>query len=135
MIAGKLYARGFTGGPAMRKVIPLDEIEEPVRRFLGGLDVSPEASMVEVNGKRVYMVVRPAADPPADEPWTDAKNHRRYELIKRDIAGTITPAEIVELDQLTQELRRYVDRVAPLPFDYAHQLHEQLLKQAGENAT
>lgn len=116
----------------MRKVISLDAFEEPVRRFLERLEISSEASVIEVGNKNVYLVVRPAAEP-IDEPWTDARNRRRYELIDREIASTLTPDEAVELQQLTQAMRRHRDRVAPLPLDHVRQLHEQLLRQA-ENA-
>lgn len=118
----------------MRKVISLDEFEEPVRRFLERLEVSNEASVIEVGNKNVYLVVRPASEP-IDEPWTDAKNRRRYELIDREIASTLTPDETVELQQLTQAMRRHRDRVAPLPFNNVRQLHEQLLREAEKAMT
>ena len=112
----------------MEKVIPLDEVEEPVKRFFERLDVSNEASLVKVNGKHVYLVVRSASDQkPFDEHWTDEKNHRRYELIDKEIAQTITPTEAVELEELTQQMRRHRDRVAPLPLDHVRQVHDDLI--------
>lgn len=115
----------------MQKVIPLDEVKEPVKRFFKHLDVSDETSMVKVNGKNVYLVVRPAAEPASsDEPWTDKKNRRRYQLIENELARTITPIEIVELEELTQLMRQYRDRVAPMPLEHVRQLHDELMKLA-----
>ena len=46
----------------MLNVITPDSIDEPVRRFLSGLKFSNEASMIEVEGRRVYLMARPAND-------------------------------------------------------------------------
>jgi hypothetical protein len=115
----------------MRKIIESDEMEEPVRRFLGGLDVSNEASMVEVNGRRVFLIVRPPVTPgQEDEPWTDAKDQRRNDLIDLKIDSKLTPIESVELAELNEEFDRHMNRVAPLPIEYAR----QFLKRANEQA-
>jgi hypothetical protein len=115
----------------MVKLISLKDQDEPVRRFFESLIPDPAGAVVEVNGHRVYLIVRPAneANQPA-EPWTDAKNHRRAELVDREIAGTLTPDEAVELAQLQHQMVRYVDRVAPLPIEDARKLHRQLLEKA-----
>ncbi len=111
----------------MQNVIAIDEVEEPVRRFLEKLTPSAEGSMVEMNGRRVYLVVRPTTEGTApDEPWTDEKNHRRAALIDKELDSTITPLEAVELEELTQQMRRHREKVTPLPLDYARQLLEQL---------
>jgi hypothetical protein len=39
-----------------------------------------------------------------NEGWTEAKNQRRCDLIDKEINGSITLAEQVELDMLQQEL-------------------------------
>jgi hypothetical protein len=119
------------GEPDMVKLISLKDQDEPVKRFFESLIPDPTGAVVEVNGHRVYLFVRPVAeaDPP-DEPWTDSKNHRRAELVDREIAGTLTPAEAVELAELQRKMMRYVDRVAPLPIDDARKLHKQLLEKA-----
>jgi hypothetical protein len=57
------------------------------RRFLEGIMSSPTHPVVESNGQRLHFVVRPVAANPSDETWTDAKNHRRSELIDREIEG------------------------------------------------
>jgi hypothetical protein len=114
----------------MRRVIEVDQIDESVKHFLESLDADPEGSVVELNGRRVYLVVRSMNGAGrADEPWTDEKNHRRYSLVDKEIAGTLTPAEAVELADLQEQMTRYRDRVAPLPIEHAHQLHQQLLEK------
>lgn len=61
--------------------------------------------------------------------WTEDMNARRCALIDRKIQGIISEEEADELESLQQALRRYVNRVAPLPFDAARQLHAELLKK------
>jgi hypothetical protein len=113
----------------MPDVLALDHIEEPVKRFLEGVVSSRTPPAVEMNGHRVHFVVRPLAEP-VDEPWTDAKNHRRGDLIDKEIAGTITPEEAVELEELQGQVRRHVNKVAPLPLAAARKLHAELLAKA-----
>ena len=74
----------------------------------------------------------PPTAPPTDE-WTEAKNARRIALIDREIDEVITPEEAKELELLQQEMRRYVNRVAPLPLDEARELHRQLLETAAKS--
>ena len=119
-----------TREPHMLDVLPFDQIEEPVQRFLEGVVSSPNLPMVEMNGHRVYFVVRPASTDRTDEPWTPAKNHRRCDLIDQEIDGTITPTEAVELEDLQGQMRRYVNKVAPLPLEAARKLHAELLEKA-----
>ena len=61
--------------------------------------------------------------------WTDELNARRCALIDRKIQGILTEDESEELDHLQQALRQYINRVAPLPFDAARQLHAELLQK------
>lgn len=49
-------------------------------------------------------------------------NKRRGELIERDIAGTITDAERVELASLQEAMGEYLAEVAPLPMDVLERL-------------
>ena len=114
----------------MLDVLALDTIEEPVKRFLEGVVSSPNLPVVEMNGHRVYFVVRPSITDRKDEPWTPAMNHRRCDLIDKEIDGTITPAETVELGDLQGQMRRYVNKVAPLPLEAARKLHAELLEKA-----
>src|SRR6187401_3179041 len=100
--------------PDMVKLITLKDQDEPVKRFFESLIPDPAGAVVEVNGHRVYLIVRPASEATQpDEPWTDTKNHRRAELVDREIAGTLTPDEAVELADLQGQMIRYVHRVAP----------------------
>lgn len=50
--------------------------------------------------------------------WTTEKNARRFALIDKDVAGTISSEEIGELDRLTAELRasRILNEAVPLPY-------------------
>ena len=111
--------------------VSIDRQPEAVKQFFETLELPPEGSVVEMNGRPVARML-PANH--RDSEWTEAKNVRRAELIDRDIAGTITPNETLELELLQEELQRHVERVAPLPLDYARQLHQQLLAKAGEAA-
>lgn len=62
--------------------------------------------------------------------WNQDKNARRFALIDKDIAGTITGEEAVELAKLQQEISTFLSRVAPLPIKEARELHDQLVKLA-----
>jgi hypothetical protein len=67
--------------------------------------------------------------PGSDGEWTEAKNARRCQLIDKDIQEALTEADRQELATLTQQLRAYRRRVAPIPIDGARRLHEQLLEK------
>jgi len=69
----------------------------------------------------------------ANGEWTEDKNARRFALIDRKIAGTLTAAEAVELNRLQLEIDDYLRRVAPLPLDAARILHEQLRRSLGSS--
>ncbi|HEV3440312.1 MAG TPA: hypothetical protein VG122_23360 [Gemmata sp.] len=115
----------------MVKVINLNDQDETVKQFFESLVPDPDGAMVELNDRRVFILVRPAQQmDQADEPWTDAKNHRRSDLVDREIDGTLTAVEAAELDNLQRQMIRYVDRVAPLPLEEARKLHQQLLEKA-----
>jgi hypothetical protein len=64
--------------------------------------------------------------------WTDEKNARRFALIDKEIAGTLTGVESRELANLQQEVDDYLDRVAPLPLDAVRDLHGRLFQQCQE---
>jgi hypothetical protein len=63
--------------------------------------------------------------------WTDAKNARRFVLVDKQIDGTISQNELVELEHLQQQMDDYLRRVAPLPLKAARELHEQLRQSLG----
>ncbi len=50
----------------------------------------------------------------AAETWTDEKNARRAALINKKHDRKLTSAEARELNQLTEEVRQFQERVAPL---------------------
>ena len=112
------------------KHVNLDAVTEELKRFLLSLSGEP-GSVLELDGRAVARVV-PAANPPSngEEPWTEAKNQRRCDLIDRKYAGSLTPPEAVELAQLQEQMLRHRQRVAPLPLEDARRLHQQLLSQA-----
>ena len=95
-------------------------IDEPAKRFFGEHDISDEASTFEVNGRRVYYVVRPAGEPTTPETtWTEVQSKRRHHLIDLKLGGAISAVELLELTQLNEEFDRHLNRVAPLPMSYA----------------
>jgi hypothetical protein len=110
-------------------------LPEPVRQFLRGLAAAPEGSVIEQNGEplvRVMRVPRPSNGPPPDVEWTEARNQRRCDLIDREIDGTLTSAERVELEDLQEQMLRYRHRVAPLPLEPLRKLHQELLEKAAK---
>ena len=115
----------------MARPISLSAQELPVKCFLESLATDPEGVVVEVGDRRAFIIVRPAvSSEQLDEPWTDAKNRRRANLIDKEIDGTITPMEVVELADLQQHMYRFVDTVAPLPLGDVQQLQKRLLRKA-----
>ncbi len=86
-------------------------------------------SVVELDGQAVACVMPPPKPTNGTaEAWTEAKNNRRCDLIDQEFDGPpLTPAEVVELAELQEEMLRYRQRVASLPLDDARQLHQELL--------
>jgi hypothetical protein len=76
---------------------------------------------------------QPEESPPPASDWTEAKNARRFALIDKEIAGTISAEESVELRRLQLEVDDYLRRVAPLPLAAARDLHEQLRRSLGSS--
>ncbi|MCI0357119.1 MAG: hypothetical protein L0211_01370 [Planctomycetaceae bacterium] len=80
---------------------------------------------------KLYVIIaeeRLTGPTPADAngQWTEAKNARRFALIDKEIAGTLSQKEAEELAGLSREIDDYLLRVAPLPIHEARELHEQL---------
>lgn len=80
-----------------------------------------------MNGKPLARVL--PAQSPLDE-WNDAKAARRSMLIDREIDGTISPDESLELELLQDALQVHVEKTAPLPMEYAKTLLRGLLAKA-----
>ena len=60
--------------------------------------------------------------------WTDKLNQRRFVLIDKEIQGTLTPAESIELAGLTRIMRDEIDVEVNLPMKGAQALHLKLLQ-------
>jgi hypothetical protein len=60
--------------------------------------------------------------------WTDALNQRRFALIDKEIQGSLTPAESIELAGLTEIMRDHVESETNLPTKGARALHWKLLQ-------
>jgi hypothetical protein len=114
--------------------IALEQQDEAVKRFVLSLPIDQQGSVLELNGQAVALIVPPLkAATNGDEPWTDAKNERRCDLIDREYAGGLTPAEAAELVVLQDQMLRYRQRVAPLPLEDARRLHQELLAKAAQS--
>lgn len=66
--------------------------------------------------------------------WSDALNQRRFTLIDKEIEGSLTPAESIELAGLTGMMRDHAESEENLPIEGARALHRKLmhLKATGE---
>ncbi len=106
----------------------LDTLPEPVREFFRSLPATGEETVLESNGLPVARIRTPVVDPVGE--WSDAKNTRRFELIDREIAQTITPDETTELEHLQDEFRRYRRRTAPLPMAETRRMLDHLERAA-----
>lgn len=115
--------------------IPLDSQDEAVKRFFLTLPVDSQGSVVELNGQAVACLLPVSAGAAKDNgAWTEAKNERRCDLIDKEIDGTLTAVEAIELRGLQQAMLQYRRRVAPLPLEGARRLHQELLAKAGRKA-
>lgn len=72
---------------------------------------------------------------PSELEWTEEKNQRRCQLVDREIDGTISVVEKAELNRLQAEMLAYRRKVAPLPLEELRELHQELLRQAGNKTT
>ena len=72
---------------------------------------------------------------PSELEWTEAKNQRRCQLVDKEIDGTISVDEKAELNRLQAEMLTYRRKVAPLPLEELRELHQELLRQAGDKMT
>ena len=109
--------------------VNIDRHPDAVKNSFAMLALTAEGSLVEVNGRAVALTT-PAKATIVDSGWTPQSNHRRCDLVDKKFAGGLTPVEEDELGELTVGLRRFVDRVAPVPLDEVRKLHPQLLEKA-----
>jgi hypothetical protein len=93
------------------KTLAPERIHESVDQVFGEMDFTDEASAFEVNGRRVYFVVRPTSEPISHDPqWSDEQSKRRHHLIDLKLSGAISPIELLELAQLNEDFERYASR-------------------------
>lgn len=78
----------------------------------------------------ILELFRRAAVGPADfeATWSDALNQRRFALIDKEIQGTLTPAESIELARLTTIMRDHVESEEDLPMQGVRALHWKLMQ-------
>jgi hypothetical protein len=111
--------------------VSIDRQPKAVKEFFESLSLPPEGSVVEMNGRAVARMLPVDAAPVSERiDWTPELNHRRCDLIDKKFAAGLTSAEEQELATLTAGLRRFVERVAPLPMEHVRQLHQELLEKA-----
>ena len=111
--------------------ILLDNQDEAVKRFFLSLAADSEGSVVELNGLPLACLVPVVSAPEDGGAWTEVKNERRCDLIDKEIDGTLTSAEAIELQALQEAMLAYRNKVAPLPIAAVRKLHDELLAKVG----
>src|SRR5262249_17645468 len=101
---------------------------ETVREVI--LSFTAASTVFELDGRPVACLIPPPTPPDEPEEWTPTKNARRFYLIDKEIAHSLTAEETSELEMLTTQMRVYVNKVAPLPMEAARKLHQELLAKA-----
>jgi hypothetical protein len=107
--------------------VNLNTFSDEVRQVI--LSLSANGTIFELNGRPVACLGPPPTQPDDSGEWTTTKNARRFYLIDRDIKGTITKEEKLELQTLEKQFEQFMDRVAPLPVEHARQLHQELMEK------
>jgi hypothetical protein len=121
-----------TYGESTMTHVSLDTEDEAVKQFVLGLTADANGAVLELNGQPVACLVPPpkAMNGDLEPEWTDTKNTRRIELIKKKHASGLSPSEHVELAGLQNEMLRFRQKVAPLPLEHARHMHQELLAHA-----
>ncbi len=110
-------------------------------------DFAAEASRTEIRNVTVRAVIQTLLDSGEDtnsiaeaigqaflgqrvisRDWNTHLNQRRFELIDKEIQGSLTPAEQFELAGLTGMMREQLDAEANMPLEGAKALHRKLLE-------
>jgi len=113
--------------------IDVDSRDESVLRFVLSLPSDPSGIWLRVNGKTLFRVIPVlSSDSTGEHAWTDEQNARRCLLIDKEVRGTITPIEALELEDLQDQLRRYRRQVTPLPLAETRRMLEELERQASQ---
>lgn len=66
--------------------------------------------------------------PSAAVAWSDELNQRRFALIDKEIQGSLTAAEKIELAGLTRVMRKQIESEINLPMNGARELHRRLMQ-------
>lgn len=90
-------------------------------KTLAGMGMPPQ------NIDQLYHAQMATIDQGPEEPWSEAKNERRVELIDKSLQDQLTFDEAKELTRLTHQLRATFDNERFLPMKAAKQLHGRLL--------
>ncbi len=111
--------------------IALDKEDEAIKRFVLSLPVGANGAVLELDGRAVACVV-PVMEEPLKEhsAWSESKNARRCALIDKEIDGTLSAGEAVELHLLQREMLAHRRKVAPLPLAEGRKLRQELLAKA-----
>ena len=111
--------------------IALDKEDEAIKRFVLSLPVGANGAVLELDGRAVACVV-PVIEEGLEEhgAWSEAKNARRCALIDKEIDGTLSAREAMELHLLQREMLAHRRKVAPLPLAEARKLRQELLSKA-----
>jgi hypothetical protein len=111
--------------------IALDKEDEAIKRFVLSLPVGADGAVLELGGRAVKCVVPVHEETLAEHSvWSEAKNARRCGLLDKEIDGTLSAGEAVELHWLQRETLAHRRKVAPLPLAEASELREELLAKA-----
>ena len=113
--------------------VDLNTTSEVIRQAI--LSFSAGGTVFELDGRPVACLIPPPAVEDKDDEWTASKNDRRFLLIDKELDGSITSLESIELDRLQAHMGRWLDKVAPLPMEHVRQLHRSLLEAASRDAT
>ena len=107
-----------------RATRPGRTVETEAKTILSLAVPANSTSQLAVNGQTLQESAEPISE------WSDAKNHRRCELIDREIDDNLTADERIELEDLQEQMLRYRHRVAPLPLAQAQRILDELERKA-----
>jgi hypothetical protein len=79
-------------------------------------------AIVEWDVARAWMEMRREVD----SGWSEKRNARRCELIRKKYADGLTPAETAELDQLQEQVGQFREQFGPLAADTVRALEAEL---------
>lgn len=106
-------------------VLRVGEVKGPAKAWLVNLLGPSATDDAEVR----ISLKRPVTSMP-DRKWTPELNDRRCDLIDREFAAGLPAEEEIELADLTEEMERFIDRVAPIPLDEIRHEHRRLVELA-----